>query len=131
MMARDESKDGPEQEPEEREEPERRGARARLRGVARRLMDEETVQVTTKDAKELVGAVLGASDKARKETIRLIGREVRVWLEGLGLDEGIHYLLTNYSLEVSASVSLKPLKDKLDPPPHARQPERDEHPAER
>jgi len=119
-MSRDESKDGEEREPEEREEPERRGARARLRGVARRLLDEDTIQVTTKDAKELVGAVLGASDKARKETIRLISQEVRMWLEGLGLNEGIHYLLTNYSLEVSASVSLKPLKEKLDPPPYTR-----------
>jgi len=115
------------EEVREPDEPERKGARARLRGVARRLIDEDTVQVTAKDAKELMGAVLGASDKARKETIRLIGREIRVWLEGLGLDEGIHHLLTNYSLEVSASVSLKPLKEKLDPPPHhGRKSETDE-----
>ena len=97
---------------EEREADEERGRgpRARLRGVARRLLDDQPISLSAQDAKELVGAVLGASDKARTEAIRLIGREVRTWLDGLGISEGLHDLLTNYSLEVSASLSLKPLE---------------------
>lgn len=123
---------------EEREHPEEgseehrgppRGPRARLRGVARRILDEQPVNLSSRDARELVGAILGASDKARTEAIRLIGREVRTWLEGLGLAEGVHHLLTNYSLEVSASVSLKPLGEKLERPPSASRRASDEEAA--
>ena len=49
------------------------------------------------------------------EIIRLIAREVRGYLEALELHKDLHHLLTNYSLEVNASVSLKPLAERLEP----------------
>jgi hypothetical protein len=105
-----------ERDPEGVDEKEReRRRRLRLRGVARRLLDEPGA---VRDAKELLGNVLDTSDKARVEMIRIFGREVRVWLDGLGIQEGVHHIMTNYSLEVHASVSLKPLGDKIAPPPH-------------
>jgi len=98
-----------------------RGRRSRrsLRGVARRLLDEPGA---VRDAKEVLGAVLDTSDKAKTEMIRMVGREVRAYLEGLGMQEGILHLLTNYSLEVNASLHLKPLNPQqkapvTDPPP--------------
>ena len=45
--------------------------------------------------------------------MRQVGREVRTYLEGLGLDDAVLYLLTNYSLEVNASLKLKPIGDAL------------------
>lgn len=87
------------------EDPRRRGST--LRGAARRLVGENT------RTKELLTAVLNSSDKVKTDTVRQVGREVRTYLEGLGLDDAILYLLTNYSLEVSASLSLKPLADAV------------------
>ena len=45
--------------------------------------------------------------------VRLIAREVRGYLNALEIGKDIHNILTNYSLEVSASVHLKPLAEKL------------------
>lgn len=84
-----------------------RGARARIRGVAKRLLDDP---VGIEDAKELIGTVLDGSDKARSEIVRLVGREVRTYLDGLGLQDDLKHLMENYSLEVKASVHLKPLQ---------------------
>ena len=44
----------------------------------------------------------------------MIGREVRTYLEALDLHNDIHNLLTNYSLEVKASIHLKPLADAME-----------------
>ena len=83
------------------------GARARIRGVAKRLLEDP---VGLDDAKELLGTVLDGSDRARTEIVRLVGREVRNYLDGLGLQEDLKHLMENYSLEVSASFHLKPLQ---------------------
>jgi hypothetical protein len=96
--------DPPVDPPSGDEDPKRR---ATLRGAARRLVGDNT------RTKELLTAVLNSSDKVKTDTVRQVGREVRTYLEGLGLDDAILYLLTNYSLEVSASLSLKPLADAV------------------
>ena len=57
------------------------------------------------DARELVGALLETSDRAKTEAMRLIAREVRSYLQELGVRE----LLTGHSLEVQLSLRLKPL----------------------
>ena len=68
------------------------------------------------DAKDVLGAVLEGSDKAKTEVVRAVAREVRHYLEELGLKDDIHNLLTNYSLEVHASVNLKRLVGATPPP---------------
>jgi len=61
-----------------------------------------------------VRKVLDTSDKAKTEAVRMIGREVRHYLEGLGLRDDLHHLLTNYRLEVKASFHLEPLAKALE-----------------
>ncbi|MCB9759211.1 MAG: hypothetical protein H6739_05185 [Alphaproteobacteria bacterium] len=84
-----------------------RGPRIPGLRTARRLVGEPGFR----EAKEVLGAVLDSSDRVKTEAVRMIGREVRTYLEGLGLGDDLHDLLTNYSLEVHASFSLKPLAD--------------------
>lgn len=64
------------------------------------------------DAREMLGAVLDTGDKAKTEVVRLIAREVRGYLDALQLGDDIHDLLTNYSLEVHASLHLRPLREE-------------------
>lgn len=82
--------------------PRNEGLRHRLKGAAKRFMDDP-------GAREVLGSLLDSSDKAKTEMVRAVGREVRTYLEGLGLPDLLHKLATGYSLEVKASVSLKPL----------------------
>ena len=125
--------DLPEDEAHERGPERRRGPRGpSLRGAARRLVgdlgkgDEGPLPRT----RELLGAVLDSSDKVKTEAIRMVGREVRTYLEGLGLDEAILHLLTNYSLEVNASFHLKPLAEAMEEQPASKEPTLDEDPEE-
>ncbi len=76
------------------------GPGSRFRKLGRRLMGEERVS-----AREVVGAVLEGGDKAKTEVVRIMAREVRAYLEELGLRE----VLTDYSLEVRASFNLRKL----------------------
>lgn len=64
----------------------------------------------------LLGAVLETGDKAKTEMVRMLGREVRTYLEALELHKDLHHIVTNYSLEVQASIHLKPLGDTPPPP---------------
>lgn len=97
-----------EHEPPKPEGAEEHGKRPRpsLRGAARRFVEDAK-------GKDLLHAVLDSSDKVKTEAVRQVGREVRTYLEGLGLDDAVLYLLTNYSLEVNASLKLKPIGDAL------------------
>lgn len=58
-------------------------------------------------AREVMGAVLEGGDKAKTEIVRAVAREVRAYLEELGLRE----VMTDYSLEVRASFNLRKLTD--------------------
>jgi hypothetical protein len=87
------------------------GPRKRIRGAARRLLEDPP---TLDEAKELLGTVLDGSDRARTELVRMVGREVRTYMEGLGIQDGLKHVAENYSLEVNASLRLKPLKNKPD-----------------
>ena len=64
----------------------------------------------------LLGALLETGDKAKTEMVRMLGREVRTYLEALELHKDLHHIVTNYSLEVQASIHLKPLGDTPPPP---------------
>ena len=90
----------------------KRGREPRLRDLARRVLgDEEDRSI---NAREVLGAVLDSGDKAKSEVVRLVAREVRTYLEELGLHEDVRHLLTNYSLDVHATFSLKPLANVVD-----------------
>ena len=108
--------------------------RERLRGMARRLfreLEEEEAQAAGgpssgnasegrradrspgSDARDLLSSVLETGDKAKTEIVRLVAREFRTYLEALDLHKDLHHLLTHYSLEVKASIHLKPLGDVI------------------
>ena len=85
------------------------GAREpRLRDLAKRLLSDEEDKIGV-SPREVIGAVIDSGDKAKSEVVRMVAREVRTYLEGLGLHEDLRHLMTNYSLDVHASFRLKPL----------------------
>ena len=92
----------------------KRGREPRLRDFARRLLtDDEEKGISPR---EVLGAVIDGGDKAKTELVRMVAREVRTYLEGLGLHEDVRHLMTNYSLDVSASFRLRPLAEELEAP---------------
>ncbi len=80
----------------------------RLRDLAKRLLSDDDQRIGV-SPREVIGAVIDGGDKAKSEVVRMVAREVRTYLEGLGLHEDVRHLMTNYSLDVHASFSLKPL----------------------
>ena len=92
----------------------KRGREPRLRDFARRLLtDDEEKGISPR---EVLGAVIDGGDKAKTELVRMVAREVRTYLEGLGLHEDVLHLMTNYSLDVSASFRLRPLTEEVESP---------------
>lgn len=100
----------PRPEGEERRDP------PRIRDIARRLFPGDPEAPLRADVRDAVNAVLNTGDKAKSEMVRMVAREVRHYLEELKLGEDLRVLLTNYSLDVHASVSLRPLADQKTPP---------------
>ncbi len=92
------------------DEQEKKGPRhPSLRGAARRVLGAGAGERPLPRTREVLAGLLDSSDKVKTEAVRALGREVRSYLEGLGMDEALMHLFTNYSLEVNASFSLKPL----------------------
>lgn len=86
--------------------------KSRFRRLGRRIMgDDADGKPLRFDAREVLHAVLEGSDKAKSEVVRAVAREVRNYLEEMGLKDDIHNLLTNYSFEVRASVNLRRLDE--------------------
>lgn len=90
-----------------------------LRGrLARRIFRELDEELSPDDrtirgeAREVLGAMLETGDRARVEVYRLMARELRSYLDALEVGDALSHLMTNYSLEVNASFSLKPLAPK-------------------
>jgi hypothetical protein len=83
------------------------GERA-ARGAARAILGE---------AKDVVGAVFEGGNAARTELFKAVAREVRTYLEELGLKEDLRALLTNYSLEMKLSLNLRRLAETEKEPP--------------
>jgi len=65
------------------------------------------------DARELLGAALETSDRAKSEVVRMVAREVRTYLEALRLKEDVMELVRSHSLELHVSMNLKPLEEAL------------------
>ncbi|MCO4746567.1 MAG: hypothetical protein KC912_17365 [Proteobacteria bacterium] len=106
---------------EDEEEGDERGIFGRF---TRKLRDRREL---TDDAWKAVGAVISTSDRAKSDFIRMMGREVRHYLDGLKLTDDFRELITNHSLEVHASLHLKPLVSEPEPPPE--EPEEEPEPA--
>jgi len=103
---------------DKQDEPEDTPRRPSLRGLARRMLrdsepgDDEDGPRDASMTRDLLISALATGDKARTEIVRLLAREVRGYLEALELHKDLHHLITNYSLEVHASVNLKPLTEE-------------------
>jgi hypothetical protein len=66
------------------------------------------------DSKEVISTLFEMGDKARMETVRLVAKEFRGYMEAMKVPDMMHEMLTNYSLEITASFRLKPLKKEKD-----------------
>ena len=84
-----------------------------LRSFAKSMIFGEQESEDKENTSSIFGTVLETGDKAKSEMYRMFGREVRNYLNALEIGQDVHNLLTNYSLEVSASIHLKPLSEKL------------------
>ena len=96
-------------------EEDRKEARRRfgpdLRGAARKVLQDPAAPL--RRTNELLEALMDGSSQVKTDAVRQVGREVRTYLEGLGLDGALKHLVDNYSLEVSATFRLKPLAKAL------------------
>lgn len=90
-------------------EPEKK--RPSVRGMVKRIVQDapEAEKIGT-EAKEVFSSLWQMGDKARMEGLRLVAKEVRGYMEAMEIHKDLHNLLTNYSLEVTTSFRLKPLK---------------------
>jgi len=85
--------------------------RAVLTGVGALFMTEEGIRNAVGDLKLPKDALafLGAqAEKSRTEVARVVTQEVRRFLEGETLQRELWKLLTSVTLEVTASIQLKP-----------------------
>ena len=81
-----------------------------LKKITNRLFRDS--ELSGSEAKDVLHVLLETGDKAKTEIVRLLAREVRSYVEAMALHEDLKKLLSNYSLEVKASFSLKPLHDE-------------------
>lgn len=85
----------------------------RFRRLGRRILGElDEGKPIRMEAREALGAILDTSDRAKTEIVRAVAREVRNYVEELGLKDDLHNLATNYSVEFRASIHLKRLTDE-------------------
>jgi hypothetical protein len=88
--------------------------RAVLTGVGALFMTEEGIRNIVgemKLPKDALGFLLAQADKSRAEVARIVTQEIRRFLEGETLQREIWKLLTSVTLEVNASIQLKPSGD--------------------
>lgn len=85
-------------------------SRTGFRKFAKKILSDDEGN-TSVDPKEMLSSLLQLSDKARTETVRLIAKEFRGYLEALEIKDDVHDFLTSYSVEVNASFRLKPVKN--------------------
>jgi hypothetical protein len=85
--------------------------RAVLTGVGALFMTEEGIRNLVGDMKlpkDALGFLLSQAEKTRTEVARVVTQEVRRFLESETLRREIWKLLTGVTLEVNASIQLKP-----------------------
>jgi hypothetical protein len=85
--------------------------RAVLTGVGALFMTEEGIRNLVgemKLPKDALAFLVAQADKTRSDVTRIVTQEVRRFLEGQTLRREIWKLLTSVTLEVNATVQLKP-----------------------
>jgi hypothetical protein len=85
--------------------------RAVLTGVGALFMTEEGIRNLVGDMKmpkDALAFLIAQADKTRSEVARVVTHEVRRFLEGETLRREIWKLLTGVTLEVNATIQLKP-----------------------
>lgn len=98
----DEAEPGKAEAPEtELEEDDEEGG-GRFSRFTRRLMEPG-------DGRKVLSAMWETSDRAKTEAVRMVAREVRSYLDALELKEDMLDLVRSHSLEINASLRLKPL----------------------
>jgi len=95
-----------------------------LRMFFKRILGDDESE--RRESREIISALMDTGDKAKTEVIRLVAKEVRSYIEALELHKDLHHLLTNYSLELNASFSLKPLKEQIENDDQVNKPEEGE-----
>ena len=63
------------------------------------------------DGRKVLSAMWETSDRAKTEAVRMVAREVRQYLDALELKEDLLDLVRSHSLEINASLRLKPLPE--------------------
>lgn len=79
-------------------------------GVGALFMTEEGIRSMVKELKlpkEVIGAVLAQADRTKGEVVRVVGTEVRSFLESTRMREDLLDLLTQLRFEVKAEVGIK------------------------
>ena len=61
------------------------------------------------ESRKVLSAMWETSDRAKTEAVRMVAREVRSYLDALELKEDVLELVRSHSLEINASLRLKPL----------------------
>ncbi len=101
-----------------------RGLEALIPGIIKRsvisglsnLGDEGLKGVTEKNIpKEAVGFVLTSADATRKEILRIVSREIRIFLENMDFGGEIAKILTTLSFEIRTEIRFVPNDEKVKP----------------
>jgi hypothetical protein len=84
--------------------------KAIVSSVGALFMTEEGIRSMVKELKlpkEVIGAVLAQADRTKGEVVRVVGTEVRSFLESTRMREDLLDLLTQLRFEVKAEVGIK------------------------
>ncbi len=84
--------------------------RVLVSGVGALFMTEEGIRSLVKEAKlpkEMIGAVIAQADRTKSDNARVVGTEVRSFLESTRMREELVRMLTQIRLEVRAEVGFK------------------------
>lgn len=85
--------------------------RVLVSGVGALFMTEEGIRSLVKEMKlpkEVIGAVLAQADRTKGEIARVVGSELRAFLESTRMREELVRVLTQMRLEVRAEIGFKP-----------------------
>lgn len=84
--------------------------RVLVSGVGALFMTEEGIRSLVKEMKlpkEVIGAVIAQADRTKSEIARVVGSEVRSFLESTRMREELFRALTNLRLEIRAEVGFR------------------------
>lgn len=92
--------------------------RSVLNGVGSVLLNEDSLRATLSEKnlpKEAVGLLLGQADLMRKEILRIVSGEIRVFLENMDFGGEISKILTAISFEIKTEIRFVPNDQAVKP----------------